>query len=93
MTTPTPEQLEAAIAFLAEAERRGGEVEGVASTAEQPLRHANSIWATEICGEESGVHHLKHKGAVLEAEGWDDDAELDLDGFKVNPTTLLGVAN
>lgn len=55
--------------------------DGVAATADQPLRHASSVWATETCCEETGVHHLNHRGAVLDAQGWDDDAGINLDGY------------
>lgn len=57
--------------------------EGVADTLEQPLRHASSIWATEACGEEDGEHHLKYKGEFIHAEGWGDEAGLDINGYKI----------
>lgn len=88
MTAPTPEQLETALALLAEGEKlAAAKAAETVATAEQPLRHANSIWATETCGEESGIHHLKHKGKPLQAEGWNDDAELALDGYILRPST------
>jgi len=62
--------------------------DAILGTVEQPLRHANSIWADERCGEESGEHHLKYKGAVLAAEGWGAEAELDIDGFYVKPVEV-----
>lgn len=38
---------------------------------------ANSVYAGYDCGEDCNQHALDHKGDLLDADGWEDEENID----------------